>query len=186
MPGCPTAEEYCKYGISAAGLRHFYDAHGHASAGRTTSDLCHSVIKPLTVPAGWECLPTLTDADRRWYSHEYRERATGCTQATPPAGTRSMCEVMAADPITARFVGRPNAFVSHAWLYLFDDALAALEAFDAARGAGAERFHWFDTFSIDEHATQSLPPTWWSTTFRCPCKPAMRSCPHGWNAHAPS
>ena len=179
MPGCPTAEEYCKYGISAAGLRHFYTTHGHASAGRTTSDLCHSVIKPLTVPAGWECLPTLTDAARRWYSHEYRERATGCTQATPPAGTRSMCEVMAADPVTARFVGKPNVFVSHAWLYLFDDALAALEAFDAARGAGAERFYWFDTFSIDEHATQSMTQTWWSTTFRCPCKHALRSCPFG-------
>jgi len=179
MPGCPTAEEYCKYGISAAGLRHFYTTHGHASAGRTTSDLCHSVIKPLTVPAGWECLPTLTDADRRWYSHEYRERATGCTQATPPAGTRSMCEVMAADPVTARFVGRPNVFVSHAWLYLFEDVLAALEAFDAACGAGEERCYWFDTFSIDEHATQSMTPTWWSTTFRCPCKHALRSCPFG-------
>jgi hypothetical protein len=116
---------------------------------------------------------------RRWYSQEYRERATGCTQATPPAGTRSMCEVMAADPVTARFVGKPNVFVSHAWLYLFDDALAALEAFDAARGAGAERFYWFDTFSIDEHATQSMPQTWWSTTFRCPCQHAMRSCPYG-------
>jgi hypothetical protein len=34
MRGSPTAEEYCKYGISAAGLRHFYNAHGHASAGR--------------------------------------------------------------------------------------------------------------------------------------------------------
>jgi hypothetical protein len=72
MPGPPTAEEYCKYGISAAGLRHFYIVHGHASARLTTSDICHSVIKPLTVPAGWECLATLRDADRRWYSHEYR------------------------------------------------------------------------------------------------------------------
>jgi hypothetical protein len=78
-----------------------------------------------------------------------------------------MCEVMAADPVTARFVGRPNVFVSHAWLYLFDDVLAALKAFDAACGAEAERFYWFDTFSIDEHATQSMSQTWWSTTFRC-------------------
>jgi hypothetical protein len=226
MPRSPTAEEYCKYGISAAGLRHFYNTHGHASTGLTTSDLCHSVIKLLTVPAGWECLPTLTDAANRWYSHEYRERATGCTQATPPAGTRSMCEVMAADPVTAHFVGKPNSFVSHAWLYLFDDAVAALEAFNAARGMGdcpcctstlqlsgsedvfylecsfcrwhsktidlvsdnpealsrlpsPERFYWFDAFSIDEHATQSMPQTWWGTTFRCPRKHAMRSCPYG-------
>ncbi len=90
-----------------------------------------------------------------------------------------MCEVMAADLATARFVGRPNVFVSHAWLYLFDDALAALEAFDAARGAEAERFYRFDIFSIDEHATQSMTQTWWSKTFRCPCKHAMRSCPYG-------
>jgi hypothetical protein len=174
MPDSPTAEEYCKYGISAAGLRHFYNVHGHASARLTTSDLCHSVIKPLTVPEEWECLPTLMDADRRWYSHEYRERSTRSTQATPPAGTRSMCEVMEADSVTAHFVGKPNVFVSHAWLYLFDDALAALEAFDAACGDEEERFYWFDIFSIDEHATQSMSQTWWSTTFRCPCKHAMR------------
>ena len=179
MPGPPTAAEYCRYGISAAGLRHFFSAHGHTSAGHTTSDICHSVIKPLTAPAGWECLPTLTDAARRWYSHVYRERATGRTQAMPPEGTRSMCEVMAADAVAASFVGKPNVFVSHAWLYLFDDALAALEAFDAGCGAVAKRFYWFDTFSIDEHATQSMTPTWWSTTFRCPCKPGLRSCPYG-------
>ncbi len=140
MPGSPTAEKYCKYGISAAGLRHFYNVHVHASARLTTSDICHTVIKPLTVPAGWECLPTLTHADRRYYSHEYRERSTRSTQATPPAGTRSLCEVMAEDPITARFVGKPNVFVSHAWLYFFEDALAALDAFDSACGAEAERF----------------------------------------------
>ncbi len=96
------------------------------------------------------------------------------TRTLSTAGTRSMCEVMAADPVTARFVGKPNVFVSHAWLYLFDDALAALEAFDAARGGEPERFYWIDTFSIDEHATQSMSQTWWGTTFRCPCEPGMR------------
>jgi hypothetical protein len=183
MPGTPTADEYCKYGISLAGLQRFFEAHGHASAGRTTSDLCHSVIKPLTVPEEWECLPTLTNADKRWYSHAYQKRvAEGCTQrsqATPPAGTRSMCEVMEADSDTARFVGKPNVFVSHAWLYNFDEVVAALEAFEAACGDEEERFYWFDIFSIDEHATQSMSQTWWSTTFRCPCKHAMRSCPYG-------
>jgi hypothetical protein len=28
-----------------------------------------------------------------------------------------MCEVMAAAPVMARFVGGPNVFVSHTWLY---------------------------------------------------------------------
>jgi hypothetical protein len=167
MPGPPTAAEYCRYGISAAGLRHFFTAHGRTIAGLTTSDMCHAVIKPLTAPAGWECLPTLTDANRRWYSHEYRERATGRTQATPPEGTRSMCEVMAADSVTARFVGKPNAFVSHAWLYKFKEVVEALESSDAACCAEEERFYWFDTFSINEHVTQKLPQAWWSTTFRC-------------------
>jgi hypothetical protein len=178
MPGPPTAAEYCRYGISAAGLRHFFSAHGHTSAGHTTSDICHSVIKPLTVPAGWECLPTLTDAARRWYSHVYRERATGRTQAMPPEGTRSMCEVMAADAVAASFVGKPNVFVSHAWLYDFKNVLVALESFAAACGDDEERFFWFDTFSINEHVTQELPQAWWGTTFRCACKHAMRPCPH--------
>jgi hypothetical protein len=90
-----------------------------------------------------------------------------------------MCEVMEADSDTARFVGKPNVFVSHAWLYNFDEVVAALEAFEAACGDEEERFYWFDIFSIDEHATQSMSQTWWSETIRCPCKHAMRSCPYG-------
>ena len=89
-------------------------------------------------------------------------------------------------PATARFVGRPNVFVSHAWLYLFEDVLTALEAFDAACGAEAERFYWFDTFSIDEHATQSMTQTWWSTTFRCPMPACNALVPVRMKARAPS
>ena len=48
-----------------------------------------------------------------------------------------------------------------------------------SRPPSPERFYWFDAFSIDEHATQSMPQTWWGTTFRCPRKHAMRSCPYG-------
>jgi predicted membrane GTPase involved in stress response len=46
MPRCPTAEEYCKYGISAAGLRHFYKAHDHAIAGLTIATVANTIADP--------------------------------------------------------------------------------------------------------------------------------------------
>jgi hypothetical protein len=41
------------------------------------------------------------------------------------------------------------------------------QAFVTAQGPGSESpFFWFDCFSVDEHATQTMPQEWWSTTFQ--------------------
>ena len=78
----------------------------------------------------------------------------------------SFCELLLADPATASHVGRPTVFLSHAWLYLFLNVLAALRTFVAGLPPGSpEVFFWFDTFSMDEHATQVLPQEFWSSTF---------------------
>ena len=84
----PSAAEYCRHGISIDGLEHFAREHGVESGSTlTTSDICHQIIKPATVPAGWEDLATLTHAGKRWYSHEYRDRATGALSKSAPEGT---------------------------------------------------------------------------------------------------
>ena len=75
-------------------------------------------------------------------------------------------------------VGHANVFLSHAWQFRFREVSAALTAFrDAAIGSDfdeddrdlhekAELFFWFDCFSVDEHASQDHPQSWWSSTFQ--------------------
>jgi hypothetical protein len=162
------AEVYCQYGISLAGLEALHASHTkQVNATTTTSDLCHTIIKPATVPAGWVDEVTLIDPEKRWFGHSYRESATGQTQQHSPPGTMSYCELLLADTATAHHVGRPTVFLSHAWLYLFLNVLSALRAFVASLPAGSpEVFFWFDCCSIDEHATQALPQEFWSSTFK--------------------
>jgi hypothetical protein len=97
------------------------DGPAEVPAAATTSVVCQTVIKPLTVPRGCVCTPTLVNEEGRrdWYSLAYTDEATGKGHSTAPRGTRSYCEVLAADPATSRFVGRPNIFLSHAWLFNF-------------------------------------------------------------------
>jgi hypothetical protein len=164
----PGAAEYCRHAISLEGLEAFAAQHSaDITAETTTSDVCHTLVKPATVPGGWVDEVALTNSEKRWFAHSYREEATGRTQSVPPSGTRSYCELLLADPATSRFVGRPTVFFSHAWLYSFLNVLAALRAFVAAQPEGEPGlFFWFDCFSIDEHATQALPQEWWGTTFK--------------------
>ena len=44
---------------------------------------------------------------------------------TPPAGTRSYCELLLDSAATAHLVGKPTLFFSHAWLYKFASAVDA-------------------------------------------------------------
>ena len=102
MPELPP-EEYCRHGISLAGLRHFASTNRHRiSAGMTTSDVCHAVIKPLTSAPGWRCEAECVDPapDRRWYKHRYvndaleEERHCGVgLKDAAPAGTTSLCQL---------------------------------------------------------------------------------------------
>ena len=168
----PSAEELCgkNTGISLAGILYCIDLFrrtGSITDSTTTSDLCHAHIKPATAPRGWRDEPRLIDAEKRWYEHSYVEEATGSRHSAPPRGTRSMCSRLAADPSTARFVGRPTHFLSHAWLYKILNVVAGLQNFAGSLPADApESFYWFDTFAIDEHASQDRPQEWWSTTFQ--------------------
>ena len=175
-PHLPSAAEFFGEGtgISLAGLLYCVDLFS-IDEDATTSDVCHAHIKPATVPAGWrnDSELLLTDdagndiSARCWYKHTYVDKATGVRQSAPPPGTQSMCAALAADPATAQYIGKPSVFLSHAWLYKTVNVVEGLKGLEATRSEDEpERFFWFDCFSIDEHATQSLPQEWWGTTFK--------------------
>eukprot|EP01048_Picozoa_sp_COSAG05_P006296 COSAG05_NODE_403_length_10204_cov_874.669372_6_plen_233_part_00 len=124
---------------------------------------------PLSqISLGWVCEPELINAEKRWYNHRYVNVADpSITADQAPPGTRSFLQKLAADPQTAHFVGVPTVFLSHAWTYKFRNVITAIRNYVEALPARAPQpFFWFDCFSIDEHATQSLTQGWWSTTFQ--------------------
>ena len=102
------------------------------------------------MPHGCSCTPTLvTEEGRRdWYSLAYTDEATGETHSTAPCGTRSYCEVLADDPATSHFVGRPNVFLSHAWLFNFrelvEDVVRYAQRLTQSYDWGAARFETGD------------------------------------------
>ena len=52
--GADFAEEYCRYGLSVAGMVDLHERYrGEITESTTTSDVCHAIVKPATVPAGW-------------------------------------------------------------------------------------------------------------------------------------
>ena len=166
------AAEYTRDGISLDGLLHVIRLfEGQLAEGATTSELCQRHIKPLTVAPGWVDEPQLIELDdqgndvseKEWYKHVYSRQSSssseggggsGATirQGEAPPGTRSICRLLAADAATARFVGKPTHFLSHAWLYRILDVAGALEAFVSSLPAGSRErtFFWFDCFSLDQ------------------------------------
>eukprot|EP01045_Picozoa_sp_COSAG04_P012956 COSAG04_NODE_894_length_9593_cov_18.225932_3_plen_694_part_00 len=157
----PTAAEFCgpTTGISLDGLLHMVELLGpRLTAETTTSDVCHTFIKPMTTPAGWADEATLTDAAQRWYKHSYVHGASGERRSEPPGGTRSLCVLWSKEEATAHMIGKPTHFLSQAWLYKFLDLVEALRSFVASRPAGSARvFFWFCCFAIDEHMPQAVP-----------------------------
>jgi len=128
--------EYTRDGISAAGLRHVVQLFAaDLLEDATTSDLCQAFLKPRTVPPGWADEAVLIDPANRWYKHNYRRAAdsAGEAQSAPPTGTQSFCRLLAADPATARFVGRPTHFLSHNWGARSRNLVEAVSAFAAAQ-----------------------------------------------------
>ena len=105
------SEAYYKYGVSAEGLRWVVDHCGVAPED-TTSDVCHRILKPATVGEGWENIPVLTNAELRYYNHDYRSRATG---------TVLHCGFQQSD-IPAQAAARTARCVSHIGVVLFGDA----------------------------------------------------------------
>ena len=112
-------------GLTLEGVRRVFDLlpnRDQIDSRTTTSDLCKAFIQPKTVADGWIAEAELIRVDatgkdvtaNRWFSHTYVNKVTGERRPKqPPPGTRSMCQVLAADPETARFVGRPTHFLSH-------------------------------------------------------------------------
>eukprot|EP01046_Picozoa_sp_COSAG06_P030962 COSAG06_NODE_2978_length_5994_cov_51.043766_5_plen_432_part_00 len=172
------AAEYTRDGISLDGLLHVIRLfEGQLPEGATTSELCQRHIKPLTVAPGWVDEPQLIELDdqgndvsaKEWYKHVYSRQSSsseggggggggGATirQVEAPPGTRSICRLLAADAATARFVGKPTHFLSHAWLYRILDVAGALESFVSSLPAGSRErtFFWFDCFSLDQVSTR--------------------------------
>ena len=129
--GIASGPAFPKQGISARGLLAFVAQHkDEITEQMTTADVCHTLIKRLTTPAGWDCIAELDNAAKGWYSHAYTNAATGETCDTPPPGTLSLCDLLArqetASPSTADLVGPATVFVSHAWLYRFLDLVHTL------------------------------------------------------------
>ncbi len=60
-------------------------------------------------------------------------------------------------------VGKPQAFISHAWKYLFLDTLDALENHFKDN---LDVFIWFDLFAINQHKASDLPSEWLRTFFK--------------------
>eukprot|EP00750_Incisomonas_marina_P013411 INCI17313.1.p1 GENE.INCI17313.1~~INCI17313.1.p1 ORF type:complete len:614 (+),score=73.86 INCI17313.1:59-1843(+) len=147
--GLPSACEFFRYGISIDALEAFLQAHSDIIDGQmTTSDVCHRIIKPATVPEGWIDQPELVDKAKGWYRHRYIRRlqahqhASREGQADPPDGTFSYCEYLlgkqtvtrveeAASSVAASppLVGTPTIFFSHAWQFPFRNVIASLRSF---------------------------------------------------------
>jgi len=163
-------EEYCCHGITIGGLEYFRDKGlimDEINDDMSTSDVCHRLVKNDTTPLGWEYRWQCVNPDKGWYDCSYLEEATGTEVDSKhsPVGTKSFCSLMLESPETARYVGKPTVFLSHAWSYKFVDLVGALRSFVDAQEEDAEQiFFWYDCFVIDEHATQSLPQDWWSGT----------------------
>ena len=162
-------KKYVAYGLTVGGLRHVAKEFG-IGADVTTSDLCQLHIKGRTLPPHYTSEPRLVDATNRYYNHTYYhtpdEGSAPVQCEGPPTDTCSMAEVMLRNPSTARFVGKPTHFLSHAWLYRFLNLVAALEAYVAVLPPGEpEPFFWFDCLVLDQHANNGEGSDWWSETF---------------------
>ncbi len=79
------------------------------------------------------------------------------------ASQLSYCEQLLLSEDTAKFVGCPSAFISHAWGYHF---LAVLEALISYFASEEDVVIWFDLFCNNQHKAPSLEFEWWCSTFK--------------------
>ena len=59
-------DTHFQYGLSLKGARQFLEKHyDQISEGMTTAEVCHTIVRPATVPKGWEdqCRPGVGDDD---------------------------------------------------------------------------------------------------------------------------
>eukprot|EP00928_Gymnodinium_smaydae_P061315 TRINITY_DN4541_c0_g1_i4.p1 TRINITY_DN4541_c0_g1~~TRINITY_DN4541_c0_g1_i4.p1 ORF type:complete len:603 (-),score=85.92 TRINITY_DN4541_c0_g1_i4:229-2037(-) len=166
MAMLPSATEYCRYGISVLGLEMF--ASGYAiSSDTTTTDACHLYVKPATVPDGWEDQVQMIDLPTKRYQHGYKNRTTGEVQGVAPPGTTCYCEYLLETSGCCDAVSRPTGFLSHAWQFKFASVIQVLKEYMSSNSSESiPSVFWFDVFTVDQHATQTLPLEWWGSTFK--------------------
>eukprot|EP01047_Picozoa_sp_COSAG01_P061759 COSAG01_NODE_7758_length_3068_cov_2.596497_1_plen_757_part_00 len=138
------------------------------TANSTTDELCHTILKPSTVPHGWEEHVEAVPED--WgtrYTAKYTEHATGAEHLAVPNGTCSLADKL--HRMGHCGIGEANVFFSHAWQFPIVDVVLAMRSFEAReRAAGNTKpiFYWFDVMVVNQHASESRPPEWWETAFR--------------------
>jgi len=116
-------------GLTLAALRKL-TSDARVTAATTSEQVCFSVMMQDTTPLGWELASVRTPEG--WTNHSYAETATGAMihrqpGIEPPPGTKTYCDFLVAKGDGA-CVGKANRFVSHAWMLMFLEVLAAIEA----------------------------------------------------------
>jgi hypothetical protein len=77
----------------------------------------------------------------------------------------SFCEHLASQA-SSNCVGKAEWFYSHAWKYLFLDAIdAVLLYFENEIQEGKDPIIWFDVFSVSQHKAEIRPFEWWNSAF---------------------
>ena len=126
-----------------------------------TTDVRHTILKPMTVPEGWTDIVIVTDAEKGWYDHKYHQNSPpDILQDNSPPGTFSYADILLKDPELKHLVGHPTIFFSHPRHDEFRKVIKSIAQL------GADEFIWFDCAVLDEHATQSFTQDWWGTTFK--------------------
>lgn len=62
-------------------------------------------------------------------------------------------------------LGKATVFVSHAWKYEINDAIATMVEF-AAQNQNTPQYFWFDLFINNQHEAVARPFEWWCGTFK--------------------
>ena len=137
------------------------------TAESSTDFVCHTILKPATVPMGWaELIEPRVMPWGTMYVASYQQQGASDTQTGPPCGTMCLADKLRKMGHTG--VGTANVFFSHAWKFKFVDVVSAMATFvERERSAGNDKaiFFWMDCVVVDEHASQSFPPKWWETAF---------------------
>ena len=124
----PDPDGFVFVGIKPVALLRLLEKHPQIAREKlSTSAVCHTILKPMTVPHGWVDKATLVNAAKGWYKHQYHpEGAPDQLQDEAPHGTRSFADLLHEDLEQQHLVGRPTVFWSHPWMDKFEDVVTAM------------------------------------------------------------
>ena len=105
----------------------------------TTDNVCMAIVKPDT--------------------EEHKCSYTELLEKQPLSPSREFIE-------GETWVAPATAFVSHAWRYRFVDVAEVLISLNNLHGEEKPIYLWFDVFTVNQHQTNVVHPTWWYTTFK--------------------